>query len=188
MPMFVVLLVLTLACIFCAIAITGRLNRLTSKSCAALLEDMCYVDMVKVCSIARGSGRETRDRLLTAEETWNELGGSEGIRNLRHNAGAMMEMARYLVLLNPSEHKVAHVVRADALRVRRMAAVLLWRHRLRRLRVPLPFSMSDLARAYLRVSVSTASLYLSLIDEVGPLLQASEALPRMLRTTSLPLT
>ena len=84
-----------------------RAKRLTSKSCSALIQGMRHVDMTEICAVARGVSSQANSEDASVERSIERLGGMEGLLRLHHNAGAMMNIARYLILMKPEAYDLA---------------------------------------------------------------------------------
>ena len=181
------LVVIILLGVALASAVAFRVKRLTSKSCSALIQGMRYVDMAEICAIARDAALEANGDHRSEEFLIERLGGVDGLMRIHHNAGAMMDIARYLILMKPEAYELAQDIRQEAMKVRRIAKLLCWRQRWGLVRIGLPFSLAVFARRYVSISVSSMTLCSSLVEEVLPLLQeASNVQARMGQILTLP--
>lgn len=166
---FVALSIVVIVGVACTLSIGIKLKTLTSKSCSVLIGGMRYVDMTEICCIAKGFSQGAM--IPATDELVERLGGASGLERLCHNAGAMMDIARYLVLMKPEAYELAQLIRRDAAEVRRMTKVLSWQHRLQLHDFRFSLSARRLAQLYVKVSVDTMRLCECLVDEVLPLLQ-----------------
>ena len=186
--MFFALVVLVSLSTLVAVGVALRLKRLTAKSCSSLIQGMHYVDMSEVCGVARMPTNDKEGHQLSSEELFERLGGRNGLRRLHHNADAMIQIARYLTLMKPDADDLAALIRRDALKVKWMVTLVSWQHSVRGFRLPLPSSVRDLARTYVRVFGNTCSMYLCLADEVIPLLhEGNRVQVRMMSAGTFPL-
>lgn len=154
-----------------ASALLLRLKSLSSKSCSALIEGMHYVDLRKVCAVARNKEEPYKDSQQRVKFEIEQLGGVDGLLRLHHNAGAMMNIARYLILMSPEAYDLGQDIRRDAAKVRRTAKLLYWRHRFHMDLFEQPKSVRAFARHYISISVNTMVLCDRFVDEVMPLMQ-----------------
>lgn len=146
-----------------------RTRRLSTRSCSSLLEGMHYVDMRQICHVARQKDNFIEEEML--EEFLLRLGGVEGLNRLSQNAAAMMDVARYLTLMKPESHDLAHRIRRNASKARRHARVISWRYRLRIGKRSIFRELKELTRLYVEVSVASMQISELLVDEILPLLQ-----------------
>ena len=130
---------------------------------------MHYVDMRQVCYVAKQKDLFIED--VTLEELLLRLGGVEGLNRLHHNAGAMIDIARYLGLMKPEARDLAHRIRQDASIVRRYAKIISWQCRLGTRRNRVYPNLKSLTQLYVRVAVDSMQLSELLVDEILPLLQ-----------------
>ena len=183
MTSFLLLLVVVSSGAAYACLLSLRLRALKSASCAKLLESMHYVDMTEVCRIARGVQYHSGKLQDSREELLDRMGGLEGLQRLHNNAGKLLQIARFLTLMDPDAHVLAQKIRQDAFKVQRLVRIVYWQQRWRRIiTASSSLSVPQLAEAYVALSVSSMRLCSRLVDQVLPLLQeANNVHSRMLR-------
>lgn len=153
------------------IHVTVALRRLKTSSVAALLESLCYIDLSNIGAVARALPRDRDDVCLSAEDLTMLIGGDEGLRKLFHNAGIVLQLARYLELINPGASALAQQITQDAASVRRLAFLLLIRRKLDLWCLASPMTVRGLARLYFALSVYTTQLCVYLSDDLLLILQ-----------------
>lgn len=166
-----------------------KLKRLTSNSCSTLIEGMCYIDMERICQLARYRDNGSAEAQVRPSELIDKLGGAEGLRRLDHNAAGMIDIARYLTLMRPEARDLAQSVRSEGTRVRRIVMMLRWQSRLGVLDSRVGQAVQVLARSYVLVSTHTLLLYLQIGDEMDVVLRGGMNLQTLLKpevTASLP--
>lgn len=151
--------------------VTVALRRLRTSSVAALLESLCYVDLAKIGLVARALPLEHSNVSLSAQDLILLIGGDEGLRVLCHNAGVVLQLARYLALINPDNSALAQQITQDAASVRRVAFLLLIRRKLDLWCLASPMTVRGLARLYFALSVYTTQLCVHLSDDLMLILQ-----------------
>lgn len=146
---------------------------------------MNYVDLSAVYRVGRNPNVMHGATAFTAKELIEYLGGVEGLLRLHHNAGALMDIARYLTMMNPDAGELAGVIAQDAATIRRVILRLRWQQKLGFLGFSTcPLQIHKLARSYVGVSRNSLTLCGSLADEVFPLLQeVTNVQARMMRNS-----
>lgn len=165
---FILLLLVVCAGVVHVFSVGLRLRRLRSKSLSDLIEGIRYVDMLNICQLARGVSNPL---LGEPSQVINSLGGPEGLRHLHHNATTMLNIARYLILVNSEPCDLALVVRRDAVKVRRLATILRWQARVGFLRAGKGALPQILASSYVLISVNTLRLGLQVLAEMPSMMQ-----------------
>lgn len=157
---------------FCYILhVSVALRRLKTSSVATLLESLCYVDLAKIGLVARTLPVDHGEVSSSAEDLTMLIGGDEGLRKLFHNAGVVLQLARYLTIINPDASALAQQITQDAASVRRVAFLLLIRRKLDLWCLAKPMTVRGLARLYFAMSVYTTQLCVHLSDDLMLILQ-----------------
>ena len=174
MPVFLVLSIIFATSMLIVCKMTIRIVRLKAKPCHQVICEMRYVDLTEVAQVAREVlFGQARDR--TSADLIDSLGGIEGLERLRYNAGAMIDVARFLTLMRPDDDVVAHLIREDALVVQRLVFLLKWQFRCG-IPSPHPRLVRHLARRYCNLSDNMVDLCNAVALEMVPVLNEALSL------------
>ncbi len=136
-------------------------RHLSKISCAAMVDQMRYINYSEVCFVA---GRVSND--LTPQVLIDHLGGLEGLDRLRFNAGIMIKTAKYLALIDPEGKAIAKQMRQDAMEVRKITLLVVLQHYLKLERIGLSTSMQQLSKLYIATTVRHLKLCDRLVSDV----------------------
>lgn len=120
------MILLALSCLLVAYATVHvrhilKRRRLSQRSWHDLVNEIQPVNSTSIASIAECYLKPTSRQLrIEPDYMWMMIGEAEGLRTLKHNAGAMLDLAVYAVQWNPVEGRiVSEMMRRDAVRLDR---------------------------------------------------------------------
>jgi hypothetical protein len=112
---------------------------------------------------------------LEPEHLWGLIGGTEGLRRMRHNADLLIELAAYVQRWNFEEGViVAERMRHDAVQLKRAIFRIRFDMMVRRSQLRVPFYIHQAASSYYLMTRRLIALYET--SHVGLLPQLSQAL------------
>jgi hypothetical protein len=114
------------------------------------------------------------ERHLGARDIWDFVGGIEGVKTMRRNAGVLIDLASYVRRWNPEATAVAEQLRLDANEIRNALFRINWARRRGRLAASFPIQASRAAAAYYLMTQRVCALYE--ISQEGLLAQLKAAI------------